>query len=245
MAQDLRVIIIAGPNGAGKTTFAREFLPVDAACPHFVNADFIAEGLSPFAPQTAINVAHEVMRREFQRLTAARENFAFETTLADTRYTESIAAWQAADYRVKLIFLQLDRAELALARSGQRAIFRGAKVSEMAIREEWAAGFENFESVYAPLVDSWALYDNSGVQPVLLDWNARPPGQSAAEIARDKDLRYSFNALRRATKHIHEMAMLTGTPIVVSRNGVLEYLNSGLEHAAVTIHEPRSFYAGE
>ena len=39
-----KIIIIAGPNGAGKTTFAREFLPKEATCPHFVNADLIAAG---------------------------------------------------------------------------------------------------------------------------------------------------------------------------------------------------------
>jgi predicted ABC-type ATPase len=48
----LRVIIIAGPNGAGKTTFAREFLPHEADCPVFVNADLIAAGLAPFAPES-------------------------------------------------------------------------------------------------------------------------------------------------------------------------------------------------
>ena len=53
VAENLRVIIIAGPNGAGKTTFAREFLPNEAGCPVFVNADLIAAGLAPFAPETA------------------------------------------------------------------------------------------------------------------------------------------------------------------------------------------------
>ena len=48
-----KIIIIAGPNGAGKTTFAREFLPREAGCPVFVNADLIAAGLSPFAPERA------------------------------------------------------------------------------------------------------------------------------------------------------------------------------------------------
>jgi predicted AAA+ superfamily ATPase len=48
-----KIIIIAGPNGAGKTTFAREFLPQEAGCPVFVNADLIAAGLSPFAPERA------------------------------------------------------------------------------------------------------------------------------------------------------------------------------------------------
>lgn len=51
--QARKVIIIAGPNGAGKTTFAREFLPQEAACPVFVNADLIAAGLAPFAPEAA------------------------------------------------------------------------------------------------------------------------------------------------------------------------------------------------
>ncbi len=45
-----KVIIIAGPNGAGKTTFAQEFLPKEAECPTFVNADLIAAGLAPFDP---------------------------------------------------------------------------------------------------------------------------------------------------------------------------------------------------
>jgi len=43
-----KILIIAGPNGAGKTTFAREFLPHEADCLTFINADLIATGLSPF-----------------------------------------------------------------------------------------------------------------------------------------------------------------------------------------------------
>jgi len=41
-------VIIAGPNGAGKTTFAQAFLPNEAGCSDFLNADLIARGLSPF-----------------------------------------------------------------------------------------------------------------------------------------------------------------------------------------------------
>ena len=57
--QARKVIIIAGPNGAGKTTFAREFLPNEAGCPVFVNADLIAAGPAPFAPETAAVQAGE------------------------------------------------------------------------------------------------------------------------------------------------------------------------------------------
>ena len=44
---------LIGANGAGKTTFAREFLPHEANCPNFINADLIAAGLSPFRPESA------------------------------------------------------------------------------------------------------------------------------------------------------------------------------------------------
>jgi len=59
-----RVIIIAGPNGAGKTTFARAFLPHEAHCPRFINADLIAAGLSPFAPEAVAIRAGRLMLQE-------------------------------------------------------------------------------------------------------------------------------------------------------------------------------------
>lgn len=47
------VYIIAGPNGSGKTTFAKKFLPDYVKCQNFVNADLIAQGLSPFSPSSS------------------------------------------------------------------------------------------------------------------------------------------------------------------------------------------------
>ncbi len=56
-----KIVIIAGPNGAGKTTFAREFLPNEAECLVFINADLIAAGLSPFEPERAAIKAGKLM----------------------------------------------------------------------------------------------------------------------------------------------------------------------------------------
>ncbi len=64
MANEKKIVIIAGPNGAGKTTFAREFLPREACCPLFVNADMIAEGISPFIPEEASFRAGRLMLKE-------------------------------------------------------------------------------------------------------------------------------------------------------------------------------------
>lgn len=174
MESEPRIIIIAGPNGAGKTTFAREFLPNEADCPVFVNADLIAAGLAPFAPETAAMQAGRVMLQELARHFAARASFAFETTLSGRAYLRLIARWQAAGYRVKLIFLQLDSPEEAIARVAQRVRQGGHHIPEPVIRRRFAAGRNNFEHLYAPLVDAWALYDNAGAQPVLLDWSEKP-----------------------------------------------------------------------
>src|SRR5947209_16674317 len=107
MNADKRILIIAGPNGAGKSTFAREFLPNEAECPVFVNADLIAAGLSPFDPGKAAIRAGRLMWEEIQRHAAAGISFAFETTLSGLTYARWIARWQGAGYRVKLIFLSL------------------------------------------------------------------------------------------------------------------------------------------
>jgi len=48
----MKCYIIAGPNGAGKTTFAENFLPVEAECLNFINADLIAKGIAPFNPES-------------------------------------------------------------------------------------------------------------------------------------------------------------------------------------------------
>lgn len=174
MNQERKVIIIAGPNGAGKTTFAREFLPNEAGCPIFVNADLIAAGLAPFAPETAALQAGRLMLQELARHFAARENFAFETTLSGRSYVSHIRAWQQAGYRVKLIFLRLDSPEEAMARVAQRVLQGGHDIPQATIRRRFAAGLYNFEHLYAPLVDAWALYDNAGSTPVLLDWSEKP-----------------------------------------------------------------------
>lgn len=80
-----KIIIIAGPNGAGKTTFAREFLPQEAGCPVFVNADLIAAGLSPFAPERAAIQAGRLTLAAIAQHVAKRESFAFETTISGKR----------------------------------------------------------------------------------------------------------------------------------------------------------------
>jgi predicted ABC-type ATPase len=169
-----KVIIIAGPNGAGKTTFAREFLPNEAGCPQFLNADLIAAGLAPFAPESAALPAARLMLAELERHFQTGQSFAFETTLSGRAYLRHIARWRAAGYRVELIFLRLASADEAVARVAQRVKQGGHHIPEAVIRRRFAAGLDNLSRHYAPAVDAWALYDNSGEEPILLNWSEAP-----------------------------------------------------------------------
>jgi predicted ABC-type ATPase len=115
-----KIIVIAGPNGAGKTTFARSFLPAEAQLPRFINADLIAAGLAPFAPETAAIKAGRLMLEEIEQCERRGESFAFETTLSGQNYLRRIERWRSQGYRVSLYFLGLPDVETAIARVAER-----------------------------------------------------------------------------------------------------------------------------
>jgi predicted ABC-type ATPase len=167
-----KIIIIAGPNGTGKTTFAEEYLPKEAACPNFVNADLIAAGLSPFAPELAAIKAGRLMLQEIAQHVRQGHNFAVETTLSGRFYAQQIPRWQQTGYHVKLFFLRLVSVELAIQRVQQRVLAGGHNIAEPVIRRRFDAGWRHFNDLYKPLVNEWALYDNSGPVPILLDEGA-------------------------------------------------------------------------
>ena len=163
-----RILIIAGPNGAGKTVFATDFLPNEANCPTFINADLIAAGLSPFRPDSAGIRAARLMLSMIHEYVEKGESFAFETTLSGRGYARRIPRWQQQGYRIKLFFLRLPTPEMAAARVRQRVAEGGHDVPEPVIHRRFHAGWSNFEFIYRNLVDEWALYDSSGDNPILL-----------------------------------------------------------------------------
>ena len=163
-----RILIIAGPNGAGKTTFATEFLPNEANCPIFVNADLIAAGLSPFRTDVVEFRAGRLMLGHVHDHARRGDSFAFETTLSGRGYARWIPRWQDQGYRVKLFFLHLPTPEAAIERVAQRVSEGGHDVPEPVIRRRFHAGLRNFERIYRGLANEWAEYDNSGAEPKLV-----------------------------------------------------------------------------
>jgi predicted ABC-type ATPase len=160
------IYILAGPNGAGKTTFANSFLPTFANCREFLNADLIAAGLAPFAPETQAVRASELLLKRIDELVAVRATFSFETTLAARSYRTSILEWRRLGYCVFLFFIWLPSAEMAMQRVTKRVREGGHNIPEAVIRRRYARGLTNLFHLYLPVVSKACIYDGSCFPPI-------------------------------------------------------------------------------
>jgi len=160
--------IIAGPNGAGKTTFAREFLPHYAKCENFVNADLIAQGLSPFSPAAAGIKAGRLLLKQIHEFAERRADFAFETTLAGKPYVSLLGKLKQQGYTTHLFFLWIPSVELALVRIRERVAKGGHDVPVADVRRRFGRSVQNFLKVYKPLFDSWTVFNTSTAPPALI-----------------------------------------------------------------------------
>jgi predicted ABC-type ATPase len=166
-----KIIILAGPNGAGKTTFAKSFLPNEAACTTFINADLIAAGIAPFAPESAAIAAGRLMLGLIQKQVASGDSFALETTLSGMGYARMIPQWRALGYSVELFFLSLPSADFAVERVAKRVTQGGHFIPENVIRRRFDTGLYNFHNIYKSLVDAWSLMDSSQEPIQVINWS--------------------------------------------------------------------------
>jgi predicted ABC-type ATPase len=161
--------IIAGPNGAGKTTFARKFLPQYVQCLEFVNADLIAGGLSPLAPEKGALRAGRIMLEQIYSLGNRGLDFGFETTLSGKSYIRFLNELkQKKGYGIHLFFLWIASVKLALERIELRVRQGGHNIPEAVVRRRFDKGLSNFFQLYQPIVDRWIIFNNSGDVPEVV-----------------------------------------------------------------------------
>ncbi len=261
------LFIVAGPNGAGKTTYVRDFLPMEMRCREFVNADLIAAGLSPFAPDRAAFEAGRIMLARLRELASRRDDFSFETTLSGRAYAPLLRELRTAGYRIRLDFLWIPNLEITRHRVRQRVTKGGHDIPDDVQLRRFHLGIRNLATLYRPLLDEWRLYDNTGDSPHLVarEMDARlelvdparlafieqsstvrfmpdAPAASVEEPAAlsfDEVTRRSLRAMRRAYARVVLENKSYGLPVIQWREGrgVVEVPAEQLEPLARRILE--------
>lgn len=160
--------IMAGPNGAGKTTFALNYLPVVAKCNQFINADLIAAGLSPLAPEKELISASRIFLRELEENIKNGVDFSFETTLAGRSYLKLIKRMKNEGWRVELIYLALPEMEMSKARVKERVEHGGHNIPGKDIERRFARSLKNLFTEFSYMVDHCSCFMNKSAQPELV-----------------------------------------------------------------------------
>lgn len=158
--------VIAGPNGAGKTTFALRYLKELTGCRNFINADLIADGLSPLDPSKAQLEAGKILLREIRSCVQQRDDFAFETTLSGKSYVRLLRELRSEGWKIVLFYLWIPSARFSAARVRQRVESGGHDIPLDAILRRYCRTVSNFLNVFVPLCDEVMCYNNARAEPI-------------------------------------------------------------------------------
>ena len=156
-----RLFIISGCNGAGKPTASYTILPSLLNLHTFVNADEIADELSPLEPEREAIRASRLMMERVDQLILHGADLAVETTLATKSLVGVITSAQQQGYKAGLFYFWLKSPELALKRVALRVASGGHNVAPETIVRRYWQGMDNLRQLYLPICDSWVLIDNS------------------------------------------------------------------------------------
>ncbi|MEI8170719.1 MAG: zeta toxin family protein [Rhodoferax sp.] len=161
-----RVVIFAGPNGAGKSTHADAILAT-IGIETFVNADYIARGLSGRNTDAVAFEAGRIMLKRLHQLGDAGADFAFESTLSSRSFAPFLRRLKAQGYLVAIYYFSLANAQLAIRRVKLRVVLGGHDVPPDVVRRRFGRSLNNFFTMYAPIADEWVLFDNSSSSQAL------------------------------------------------------------------------------
>jgi len=155
-------MMIAGPNGAGKTTIASALTSQQKDIyEEFINADQIAQGLSPLHPESVSIEAGILMIERFHVCVREGKSFVFETTGAGLSYATHLKNAQKNGYELNLMFVWISSPDQAVKRVAQRVKQGGHHIPEDIIRRRYYRGLKNLVSLYLPIVDTALIIDNS------------------------------------------------------------------------------------
>lgn len=139
-----------------------------ARCTNFINADLIAAGLSPLAPERELLAASRIFLCEIEAHIARHEDFAFETTLAGRTYLRLITRLRRDGWQVVLIYLALPSVEMSKLRVAERVAHGGHNIPVKDIERRFPRSLKNVLTEFSCAVDRCVCFMNDGENPVLV-----------------------------------------------------------------------------
>ncbi|HPX89762.1 MAG TPA: zeta toxin family protein [Methylophilaceae bacterium] len=165
-----RVMIFAGANGSGKSTHAEPILKA-LGISTFVNADYIARGLSGLNTEAVNFEAGRIMLKRLHDLADEKEDFAFESTLSSRTFAFFLRKLKAEGYNITIFYFTLSDARLAYRRVRHRVKLGGHDIQQKVITRRFYRSLTNFFKLYLPLADTWMVFDNStGKTATAIAW---------------------------------------------------------------------------
>jgi predicted ABC-type ATPase len=111
--------------------------------------------------------AGRIMLTRLRQLSNAKADFAFESTLSSRTFAKFLHTLKRQGYVVAIYYFSLANAQLAIRRVKLRVALGGHDVPADVVRRRFGRSLNNFFTLYAPIANEWALFDNSSSSQAL------------------------------------------------------------------------------
>jgi predicted ABC-type ATPase len=134
----------------------------------FVNADLIAAGLSPLAPEKELMAASRLFLTEIKSHIFHKTDFAFETTLSGRGYLKLIEDLRKSGWQIELIYLALPAVDMSIERVAERVLHGGHDIPRSDIERRFPKSLRNLLQEYSHIVHECTCFMNVNETPELI-----------------------------------------------------------------------------
>jgi predicted ABC-type ATPase len=163
-----RLLVVAGPNGSGKSSAVSTSGVAKDYGENIINPDNYAKSVTDIEDYTekyifAMNQC-ELLRNG---LLENRVSFGFETVASTQEKIDFIKKAKEKGYKIEVVFVSLDSAELCYQRVQKRVEKGGHNVERSKVFSRYERTM-NYLKDYIEIADTAYVYDNSGEFPMLV-----------------------------------------------------------------------------
>ena len=163
-----RLLVVAGPNGSGKSSITCSSGITKNYGENIINPDNYARGLSDIEDRKEKYIFAmkqcELLRNN---LLDSGSSFGFETVASTQEKIDFIQRAAEQGYKIDILFVSLESAELCYQRVQERVKRGGHDVERSKVFARYERTMRYLKE-YIRIADTMLAYDNSGRSPVLV-----------------------------------------------------------------------------